>query len=100
MVFTFLKNQKRLKSRPEPGLVFRMNEVHIVDSWIQGYLAHTKTPIPLRPPCDPRHRPTADSKGGAFPYERGTPVGSSGITTTVVFVPRPDCGTTLEGYLT
>jgi hypothetical protein len=25
---------------------------------IQGYLAHTKTPTPLGPPLNPRHRPT------------------------------------------
>ena len=27
----------------------------------QGYLAHTKTPTPLGPPQDPRHRPTVGS---------------------------------------
>ena len=27
----------------------------------QGYLAHKKTPIPLGPPEDPRHRPTVES---------------------------------------
>ena len=33
---------------------------------IQGYLAHKKTPTPLGPPQDPRHRPTLGSYGGAF----------------------------------
>ena len=28
---------------------------------IQGYLAHKKTPTPLGPPQDPRHRPTVGS---------------------------------------
>ena len=28
---------------------------------LQGYLAHKKTPTPLCPPYDPRHRPTAGS---------------------------------------
>ena len=28
---------------------------------VQGYLAHKKTPTPLRPPWDPRHRPTVGS---------------------------------------
>ena len=41
---------------------------------LQGYLAHKKTPTPPGPPKDPRHRPTVGSEGGAFPYERGTPV--------------------------
>ena len=43
---------------------------------VQGYLAHKKTPNPLGPPLDPRHRPV-DGKvlGGGGSYERGTPVG-------------------------
>ena len=41
---------------------------------LQGYLAHKKTPTPLRTPWDTRHRPTVGSSGGAFSYERGTPV--------------------------
>ena len=28
---------------------------------LQGYLAHQKTPTPLGPPSDPRHRPTVGS---------------------------------------
>ena len=28
---------------------------------LQGYLAHEKMPTPLRPPKDPRHRPTVGS---------------------------------------
>ena len=28
---------------------------------LQGYLAHTKTPTPLGPPKDPRHRPLVGS---------------------------------------
>ena len=28
---------------------------------IQGYLAHKKTPTPVGPPSDPRHRPTVGS---------------------------------------
>ena len=28
---------------------------------VQGYLAHKKKPTPLRPPYDPRHRPTVGS---------------------------------------
>ena len=42
---------------------------------VQGYLAHTKTPTPLGPPKDPRHRPTVGSSGGAVSYRRGNPVG-------------------------
>ena len=38
------------------------------------YLAHKKTPTPLGPPQDPRHRPKVVSYGGALSYERGTPV--------------------------
>jgi len=38
---------------------------------VQGYLAHKKTPTPLGPPQDPRHRPTVGSQGGALSYERG-----------------------------
>ena len=41
---------------------------------LQGYLAHKKTPNPPRPPQDPKHRPTAESLGGAFSYGQGTPV--------------------------
>jgi hypothetical protein len=41
---------------------------------LQGYLVHKKTPTSLGPPLDPRHRPTVGSQGGAFSYERGTPV--------------------------
>ena len=33
---------------------------------VQGYLAHKKTPTPLGPPQDPRHRPTVGSYGGVF----------------------------------
>ena len=47
---------------------------------LQGYLAYKKTPTPLGPPQDPRHRPTAGSLGGAFSYERGTPVSPTGVT--------------------
>ena len=36
---------------------------------IQGNLAHKKTPTPLGPPKDPRHRPTVGSRGEAFSYE-------------------------------
>ena len=43
----------------------------------QGYLAHKKTPTPLGPPYDPRHRPTVGSHGGAVSYERGTPASLS-----------------------
>ena len=32
-----------------------------VQNFVQGYLAHTKTPSTLGPPWDPRHRPTAGS---------------------------------------
>ena len=42
---------------------------------VQGYLAHKKTPNPLWPPYEPRHRSTVGSQGIAFSYERGTPVG-------------------------
>ena len=28
---------------------------------LQGYLAHKKTPTPLEPPYDPRHKPTVGS---------------------------------------
>ena len=42
---------------------------------LQGYLAHKKMPTLLGPPLDPRHRSTVGSQGGAFSYERGTPVG-------------------------
>jgi len=41
---------------------------------IQGYLAHKKTPTPLGPPQDPRHRPTVGSYGVAVSYTRGSPV--------------------------
>ena len=47
--------------------------------WVQGYLAHQKTPTPLGPPQDHGHRPTVGTLGGAFSYLRGTPV--SGLTT-------------------
>jgi len=40
-------------------------EVHC-EAAIQENLAHSKTPIPLGPPLDPRHRPTAGSYRGAF----------------------------------
>ena len=40
---------------------------------VRGYFAHKKTTTPLGPPCDPRHRPTVESQGGAFSYEL-TPV--------------------------
>ena len=33
---------------------------------LQGYLPHNKTPSPLGPPYDPRHRPTVWSQGGVF----------------------------------
>ena len=41
---------------------------------LQGYLANKKTPTPLGPPLDPRHRPTVGSLGGAVSYDRGTPL--------------------------
>ena len=42
--------------------------------WVQGYLAHKKSPTPLGPPQGPMLSRTAGSLGGAFSYERGTPV--------------------------
>jgi len=33
---------------------------------LQGYLAHKKTPTPLGPPEDPRHRLTVVFYGGTF----------------------------------
>ena len=30
---------------------------------LQGYLVHNKLPAPLKPPQDPRHRPTVGSYG-------------------------------------
>ena len=48
--------------------------VRLTERDVQGYLAHKKTPPSLGPPQDPRHRPTVGSYGGAFSYERGTPV--------------------------
>jgi hypothetical protein len=41
---------------------------------VQGFLAHKKTPMPLGPPYDPKHGPTAGSSGGAFSCKGGTPV--------------------------
>ena len=41
---------------------------------LQGYLAHKKQRLPLGPPYDPRHSPTAGSQGGVVSYERDTPV--------------------------
>jgi hypothetical protein len=52
------------------GVRFLMSEV----TPVQGYLAHEKTPTPLGPPEDPRHRPTVGSLPGAVSHERGTPV--------------------------
>ena len=46
-------------------------EVH---SRAQGYLAQKKTPTRLDTPKDPRPRPYVGSSGGAFSYERKTPV--------------------------
>ena len=45
---------------------------------VYGNLVHKKPSNPLGPPQDPRHRPTVGSQGGAFSYERGTPVGRDG----------------------
>ena len=45
---------------------------------LQGNLAHEKTPTPLRPPQDPRHRPTVGSLGGAFSCRHRPTVGSLG----------------------
>ena len=45
---------------------------------LQGYLAHRKTPTPLGPPWDPRHRPTVGSWAEEVSYERGTPAGARG----------------------
>ena len=42
----------------------------------QGYLAHQKTPTPLGPPWDPRHKPTVWSYVEAVSDERGNPVPS------------------------
>jgi len=61
----------------EPGL---FSAPRLADS-LQGYLAHKKTPTPLGPPYDPRHRPTVGSSGGAFSYERGTPVRKLSMST-------------------
>ena len=40
---------------------------------VQGNLARKKTPTPLGPPQDPRHRPTEGSWGGAF-FESEVPL--------------------------
>ena len=41
---------------------------------LQGYLAHKKPPLPLRPPCEPRHGPAVGSYGVVVSDKRGTPV--------------------------
>ena len=48
-------------------------------AYLQGYLAHETTPTPLGPPKDLRHRPTVGLWGGAFSYERGTPVDEAAV---------------------
>ena len=48
---------------------------------LHGYLAHQKTPTPLGPPWDPRHRPT-ESCGGGVSCERGPPVISAKVRIT------------------
>ena len=39
----------------------RVHGVGLRVEGVQGYLAHNKTPTPLGPPQDPRHRPTVGS---------------------------------------
>jgi hypothetical protein len=51
-------------SRSFPGLTL----------FVQGHLAHKKTPTPLGPPYDPRHWPTVGSQGAVSSCERGAPV--------------------------
>ena len=44
------------------GSAFRIIVIrNQVENSLQGYLAHKKTPTPLGPPKDPRHRPTVGS---------------------------------------
>ena len=54
-----LKDEKRVDGRNHPG--DQVEEREGVYVAIQGYLAHKKTPAPLRPLSDPRHRSTVGS---------------------------------------
>ena len=58
---------------PPPALLDRMQKLAgrgggelSLAQGLQGYLAHKKTPHPLGPPQDPRHRLTVGSCGGAL----------------------------------
>ena len=70
---------------------------------LQGYLAHTKQPLSIGQPQDPRHSRTVGSWGGAFSYERGTPVhracliaATCGYPMQLMEQPR---GCRVQGYL-
>ena len=47
------------------GEAFLISEVPGI-AYLQGYLAHKNTPIPLAPPQNPMHIPTVGSHGGLF----------------------------------
>ena len=48
-------------SLAETSADLRDHRSEMISDQIQGYLAHKKTPTPLGPPQDPRHRPTVGS---------------------------------------
>ena len=72
-------------------------------SKVQGYLAHKKQPPPPGLSYCPRHGPTAGSEGGAFSYERRTPVQgpvpllcSQYFKNTEIYVPLKDPPTFIQ----
>ena len=50
-----------LDSRRTNGLITWIEISTVKMTLVQGYLVHKKTPAPLGPPYDPRHRPTVGS---------------------------------------
>ena len=59
--------------RPTPGSASRGSiSDRCVCAWVQGYLAHKKTPTALGAPKDLRHRPTVRSYGSEMFCEGGT----------------------------
>jgi len=59
--FQFVLEMFVLEIVTHPSLDIRGERACVAFQWMQGYLAHKKTPIPLGPSQDPRHKPTVGS---------------------------------------